>query len=516
MPSSNVRHPIVRQLEMINITKSFQGVVVNDNVNLELSSGCILGLLGENGAGKTTLMNILYGLYQPDAGSICINSQPVRIKSPTHAMNLGIGMVHQHFMLIGNHTVAENIALAYTETPFFFPQTEIRGKIKTLAESFNFEVDPDREIWQLSAGEQQRVEIIKAMINGTSVLILDEPTSVLTPQETRDLFRMLRRMKKKKHAVILISHKLEEILDICDEVLVLRKGRVAGRTNLDQVEKRDLARMMVGREVAFSVNRQPIAHKEIVLNVEKLKVFNDKGLTAVDGVSFQVFRNEIFGIAGVSGNGQKELIEAITGLRPVESGSLKINGVEITNLDPKTIFNHGVAHVPEERIKFGIAPGLCLYDNCILKQHHLAKFNKPPFLAYGRIKEHARDLVSKFQVKTPSLDIATGHLSGGNIQKLIIGREISEKPALLVASHPTHGLDVGATEYLRHQLLDIRQEGGSVLLVSEDLDEIMELCDRVAVMFQGNLMGIVDPDVSRKEDIGLMMAGTPAVSKEPG
>ena len=499
---------------MIAITKSFQDVLVNDRVDLRLESGRILGLLGENGAGKTTLMNILYGLYQPDSGSILINSRAVRIKSPTDAMKLGIGMVHQHFMLVENHTVAENIALAYARTPFLFPQRKVRERIKTLAESFNFDVDPDREIWQLSAGEQQRVEIIKAMINGAMVLILDEPTSVLTPRETRDLFRMLRRMRSRGHAVVLISHKLDEVLDICDDILVLRKGRVVGSARTSKVEKRELAKMMVGREVVFSLDREPMERRELVLDVDSLHVLNDKGLPAVEGVSFQVFKNEIFGIAGVSGNGQKELVEALTGLRPVEKGRLMINGCDITNLDPKTIFNHGVAHVPEERIKFGIAPGLCLYDNCILKQHHLDKFARPPFLAYGRIRQHARQMVSNFKVKAPSIEVVTGHLSGGNIQKLILGREISEKPSLLVAAHPTHGLDVGATEFLRRRLLEIRKQGGAVLLVSEDLDEILELCDRVAVMFKGRLMGIVSPDKSSRADIGLMMAGTEDGKKE--
>ena len=498
----------ITQLEMVGISKSFHGVPANDQINLSVQSGEILGLLGENGAGKTTLMNILYGLYQPDAGEIRINGKAVKIRTPLESIQLGIGMVHQHFMLIQNHSAAENIALGYKNTPFLFPQKKINDSILEFSKKFNFIIDPQKKVWQLSAGEQQRIEIIKALINGADLLILDEPTSVLTPQEIKDLFVILNQMKSEGHLIILISHKLDEIMDLCDRVTVISKGTVVGHAQTSEVDKKALARMMIGRDVIFNIEKEDIPREKEVLTVDHLSVTGDKGLTMVKDMSFSIYKNEIFGIAGVSGNGQRELVEAITGLRKSDSGSVHINGVDITNVSPRVVYDQGISHVPEERIKFGIAPGLYLYENSILKQHHLEKYTRHKFLTYKNIKEHARSLVKAFQVMTPSIQIETKNLSGGNIQKLILGREISESPPLLVASHPTYGLDVGATEYLRNQLLERRKEGGAVLLVSEDLEEIFELCDRIAVMFQGEFMGILDADDSRLCDIGMMMAGS--------
>jgi simple sugar transport system ATP-binding protein len=498
----------INSLEMVDISKSFQGVIANSDINIFIEEGEILGLLGENGAGKTTLMNILYGLYQPDSGAIRINGKNIIIKSPVDSRRYGIGMVHQHFMLIQNHSVAENIALGYEKSPQMFPQRKIKDSILSFSQKFNFNIDPSQKVWQLSAGEQQRVEIIKALINGADLLILDEPTSVLTSQETQDLFQNLREMKTQGHLIILISHKLDEILEICDRVTVLQKGRIVGEARTADVDKKSLARMMIGRDIIFQIEKEPIERSDKVIKIENIVVKDDKDLEAVKGVSFDIYRNEIFGIAGVSGNGQRELVEAITGLRAVDSGKIAINDEDITNESVRCIYNSGIAHVPEERIKFGIAPGLCLYDNAILKQHHKQKYSNKLFLAYSKIKEHAQRLLSDFKVLAPSINVQTKNLSGGNIQKLILGREISEDPALLVASHPTYGLDVGATEYLRKQLLQRRKEGGAVLLVSEDLEEIFELCDRIAVMFQGEFMGILDSDDPRINDIGLMMAGS--------
>jgi simple sugar transport system ATP-binding protein len=501
---------------MIDIVKIFGDFTANDKINLTVHTGEVHALLGENGAGKTTLMNILYGIYQPDAGEIRINDRRVSIDSPKASIDHGIGMVHQHFMLIQNHTVIENIALGYSCSPVLFPQKKIRQRIVSFSEKFNFNIDPDKKVWQLSAGEQQRVEIIKALVNGAGLLILDEPTSVLTPQETRDFFEILDKMRNDGQMIILISHKLDEIKKLCDRVTVLRKGRVEGNALTEKLDKRILARMMIGRDVVFSFSREKMPREKKVLDVEDITVDGDKGYPVVKGISFQIYRNEIFGIAGVSGNGQRELVEAITGLRQVKHGRIRINDIDITNQSPRKIHNNGVSHVPEERIRFGIAPNLFLYENAILKKHHQKKFSRRAFLAYGRIKSHTQQLIKQFQVATPSINVQTKNLSGGNIQKLILGREISDNPDLLVASHPTYGLDVGATEYLRNQLLKRRADGGAVLLVSEDLDEIFELCDRIAVVFQGRFMGILEAEDPRIADIGLMMAGTKALKTGDG
>ncbi|MCP4022974.1 MAG: ABC transporter ATP-binding protein, partial [Desulfobacteraceae bacterium] len=423
-------------------------------------------------------------------------------------------MVHQHFMLVQNHSVIENVALGYKDTPFFFPKIKILEKVVEFSKKFNFHIDPYKKIWQLSAGEQQRVEIIKAILNGADLLILDEPTSVLTPQETKELISILRKMKAKGHMIIFISHKLDEIMDICDRVTVLRKGRIVGNIATKETDKKSLARMMVGRDVIFSIDKEKLVKGKKVLEADRLKILGDKGHLSVKGISFELFKNEILGIAGVAGNGQRELAEGITGIRSVVSGKVSINGKDITNKSPRKIYDNGVAHVPEERIRFGIAPGLFLYDNAILKQHHLKKFSKRYFLKYNQVKNHAKQLIKDFKVSTHSIDNQIRNLSGGNIQKLILGREISEQPQLLVASHPTYGLDVGATEFLRKHLLRLRKQGSAVLLFSEDLEEIFELCDRVAVMFDGEFMAVLDSDDKRFCDIGLMMAGSKRIYKD--
>ncbi|MDA3788573.1 MAG: ABC transporter ATP-binding protein [Desulfobacula sp.] len=502
----------MQRLEMKAISKSFHGIHANQDINLFVESGEILGLLGENGAGKTTLMNILYGLYQPDSGHIKINDKTIHINNPVESINHGIGMVHQHFMLVQNHSVIENIALGYKDTPFFFPKIKINDKVEQFSKQFDFNIDITKKIWQLSAGEQQRVEIIKALLNGADLLILDEPTSVLTPLEIKELISILREMKAKGHMIIFISHKLDEIMEICDRVLVLQKGRIVGDADTKDTDKKSLARMMVGRDVVFNINREKLTKGKKILSVENINVIGDKGLLAVKNISFELFKNEIFGIAGVSGNGQRELAEAITGIRPIFSGKVKMNGRDITNKSPRHIYDNGVSHVPEERIRFGIAPGLFLYDNAILKQHHLKKFSQRYFLKYDQVKNHTKTIVNKFKVSTHSINNQTRDLSGGNIQKLILGREISEQPQLLVASHPTYGLDVGATEFLRKHLLELRKQGSAVLLFSEDLEEIFELCDRIAVIFNGEIMAILDSDDKRFSDIGLMMAGSKRIN----
>lgn len=501
-------------IEMRGISKSFNGAYANQDVDFSVKPGEIVGLLGENGAGKTTLMNVLYGLYRPDAGTILLGGRELRLDSPRDAMRAGIGMVHQHFMLVQNHTVAENVALGYEKAPFFFPARAMAKKIDDFGRHFGLQVDPSAPVWQLSAGEQQRVEIVKSLMYGAELLILDEPTSVLTPIESKELFATLKAMAAQGKAVVIISHKLEEIVSVCTRVVILRKGRVVGQADPAAATREELARMMVGRDVVLSMERAPLPRGEKVLEVRDLRVAGDRGTEQVRGVSFRLYRNEIFGIAGVSGNGQRELVEAITGLRKPKEGSVLLEGRETAGESAKVMSRLGVAHVPEERIKFGIVPNLLIYENSVLKSHHAKPFSDVVFLNYDVIRDHAEDIVEGFNVAAPSIDSPMRNLSGGNIQKLIIGREISAGPALLVASHPTYGLDVGATEYIRRKLLERRDAGGAVLLVSEDLEEIYAICDRVAVMYRGRFMGVVEPSGTPVEDVGLMMAGGKQIPQE--
>ncbi len=495
--------PIV---EMRGIVKTFPGVVANDHINFEVRAGEIHALLGENGAGKTTLMNILYGIYQPNEGEIYIRGKRVEIRSPRDAMHLGIGMVHQHFMLIEKHTVVENIALGFA-TKFLFPTKEISRKIREFSEKYGLTVDPNAYIWQLSAGEQQRVEIIKALYRGADILILDEPTSVLTPKEIDELFSILKRMKEEGKAIIFITHKLDEVFAISDRVTVLRRGKVIGKLKTAETNKKELARLMVGREVLFRLEREAVKKGKTVLEVIDLYALNDKGLPALKGVSFTIAEGEILGLAGVAGNGQKELVEVLTGLRKAEKGKVLIRGVDVTNASPRRIAELGVAHIPEERLKHGLVPNMSVAENLILKQYYKQPYCDKFFIDRKKVLENANKLIEEFNIMTPSPITPAKLLSGGNIQRLILARELAGSPDVIIAAHPTYGLDVGATEYIRKILLRERKRGSAILLVSEDLEEIMALSDRIAVMFEGEIMGILPAEKASLEDIGLMMAG---------
>lgn len=505
-------------LALQNITKTFPGVVANDRVTLEVRAGEVHALLGENGAGKTTLMNILYGIYQPDAGEILLRGRPVRIHSPRDAITRGIGMVPQHFLLVRRHTVAENIALGLPGASAFFPARRLEHRIVELGERYGLTVDPRARIWELSVSEQQRVEILKALLRGAEILVLDEPTSVLTPQESQGLFKVLRRMKDEGHAVIFITHKLDEVMDVADRVTVLRKGRVVDTLPIERADKRTLARMMVGREVEFRLPRAtrgpdgdaPVADgipERDALVVENLWAHNDRGLPAVRGISFTVRRGEILGVAGVAGNGQREQVEVLTGLRRAARGRVRVLGQDVTNYSARQVFEAGVAHIPEERVRMGIVPTMSVTENLVLKGYRYAPFSRGPLLNPQAISGFARQMIAEYEIAVPGPHTPARLLSGGNIQRLILARELSGRPGLIIAAHPTSGLDVSATEQIHTLLLRRREEGAGVLLVSEDLEEILTLSDRIAVIFGGEIMGIVSAAEANRETVGLMMTG---------
>ncbi len=495
-------------VRMEGITKRFPGVTANYKVDFELRAGEIHALLGENGAGKTTLMNILYGLYRPDEGRIFIEGREVRIRSPRDAARLGIGMVHQHFKLVPTLTVAENIVLSLEKTGFFMPVKKVRKAIEEAAGKYGLKIDPDARIWQLSVGERQRVEILKALMRDARVLILDEPTTVLTPGEKEELFKILRRLAGEGRGIVFITHKLDEVFRIADRVTVLRKGRVvAGGIPIGRTTPRELARLMVGREVDMRMEKKAKEPGDVVLEVRDLFALDDRGVMVVRGVSFEVRRGEVFGIAGVAGNGQKELVEAIIGLRKPERGRVIIDGRDVTGRPPSEVLDLGVAYIPEDRARYGIAPDLSVAENLILRAYRRPPFSRGLFLNMDYIRKWSEELVAEYGIVTPSIDTPAGSLSGGNIQRLILARELSMTPKLIIASHPTFGLDVAATEQVRALLLKHRDEGAGVLLISEDLDEIMELSDRIAVMKDGRITAIVRASEADVEEIGMLMSG---------
>ena len=502
---------------MHHITKRFPGVIANDSVSLTLRAGEVHALLGENGAGKTTLISILYGLYNPDEGEIRVRGEEVHFRSPKDAIRSGLGLIAQHFMLVKRHTVAENIALGLERTPFFFPLRKLKTQIGELGERYGLGVDPDAYINELSAGEQQRVEILKALVRGAKVLIMDEPTGVLTPQEAQNLFEVLARMKRAGHAVIFITHKLSEVLEIADRITVLRKGAVVGSLGREEADEKTLARLMVGREVA-SVRLERDAQREVagvVLEADTLTARSERGAAALKGVSFRVGRGEILGVAGVAGNGQSELIEVVTGHRTLERGQLTLAGQDVTALSARQRFERGVAHIPEDRSGVGVVPTLSVAENLALRHYRYAPFAQGPLLNPRAVADFATRSIGTYDIATPSQHTATRLLSGGNIQKLILARELSNlsersDAALIVASHPTYGLDVGAAAQVHRALLKERARGSGVLLVSEDLEELLGLADRIMVMFAGETMGTLSGEHAQREQLGLMMAGVNA------
>lgn len=504
-------------LEVRDITKRFPGVLANDHISFTLEPSEIHALLGENGAGKTTLMNVIYGLYTPDEGEIYVRGQPVTIEDPNDAIQLGIGMVHQHFMLVPTLTVAENIILGKETTRGPVLNRRLaRRRIMELSQQYGLAVDPDAYVRDISVGHQQRVEIIKALYRGADILILDEPTAVLTPQEAEDLFEVMRSLIEQGKSIIFITHKLKEVLEVSDRISVLRDGQLVGTTTPAEATQSSLAAMMVGRDVLLEVTKEPRTPDDVVLAVEDLNVLDDRGLVTVKGISLQVRAGEILGVAGVQGNGQTELVEAITGLREPESGSVRINGHETTFSSPRAITELGSAHIPEDRQRNGLVASYTVADNLVLNTYH-----KPPF-SHGIVRdneaiaEHAEKLVHKFDVRTPSIHALADTLSGGNKQKMIVAREFSRPISLLIAAQPTRGIDVGSIEFIHEQIVNMRDQGVAVLLVSAELDEIMSLSDRIAVVYDGRIIAEMPQEDATREELGLLMAGVKREERREG
>ncbi|MCL4424261.1 MAG: ABC transporter ATP-binding protein [Firmicutes bacterium] len=492
---------------MAGITKRFPGVLANDDVTIEVQAGEVLALLGENGAGKTTLMNVLYGLYQPDSGEIRINKKPVHITSPRQAIELGIGMVHQHFMLVPTLTVAENVALGLVTSAPVLDLKVVSKKITEISSSYGLAVNPEAYVWQLSVGEQQRVEIVKAIFLGASLLVLDEPTAVLTPQEAAELLNLLKRMAEQGRPIVFISHKLNEVMAVSQRVTVLRDGRVVASVKTEDTSAQELARLMVGREMTPRRREGEARPGRTVLELRNVQAANDKGSLALRGISLEVRASEVLGIAGVSGNGQRELAEAISGLRKVTDGQVFIGEREVTNRTPDKMIASGLGYIPEDRLHVGTISSFAVWENLVLKDHHRRPYARSIFLQNGPIRSATASLVGSYGVKTPTLDTPTGRLSGGNIQRLILAREISRSPSVLLAAYPSRGLDVGATEYVHTKLLEARKTGTGVLLISEDLEEILNLSDRVAVLYEGKIMKTLPVSEANERILGLLMAG---------
>jgi general nucleoside transport system ATP-binding protein len=496
-------------VRMTGIVKRFPGIVANDGVEFEARVGEVHALLGENGAGKSTLSNILTGLYRPDEGHIHLQGVETHFASPRAALDAGIGMVHQHFRLVSSFSVAENIVLGDDTTSFMVDAKSIEARVEELSGRYGLAVDPRAKVWQLSVGEQQRVEILKVLYRGAKVLILDEPTAVLTPQEADVLFSTLRAMVAEGRTVIFISHKLDEVMAVSDRVTVLRGGKTVGTVNTKDSSTRDLARLMVGREVVFHrVQRAVTADaSSVVLSLDSVSALDDRGNTALNDVSLTVGRGEIVGVAGVSGNGQRELAEVIAGMRASSAGAISVNGETVQTGRVRKSIGAGIAHVPEDRLHTGLAPSHSVQDNLVLKSYRSSPISKLTVLVQKMIRSNAEQLVEKYDVKTPSTETPVRLLSGGNVQKVLLAREFSTDPRVLVAASPTRGLDVGAIESVRTRLVEAADRGVGVLLISEDLEEILSLADRVLVMYEGRIVGNVPAQSANREMLGLLMGG---------
>lgn len=496
-------------LNLQGITKSFLGVIANDNITFKVDTSSIHGLLGENGAGKTVLMSTLYGLYKPEKGKILINGKEVQINSPSDAMKLGIGMVHQHFMLVPSLTVVENIVLGNeaTRNGLFLDEEKMFKEVSDFCSKYRLDVDLDAPIYTLPVGVQQRVEILKALYRGAEILILDEPTSVLTPVEVEELFTAMRALKKEGKTVIFISHKLKEVLAICDKITVLKRGKVVGTVQASQTNEQDLANMMVGRKIINEFSKKPIDDKNKILIIKNLKAYNDRGILALNGINFDVYSHEILGIAGVEGNGQTELVESLTGIREINEGRIELCGKDITTASPDERIKLGIAHIPEDRHKRGMIEDFTVLENIILGSQREKFANQRIALNFDKAFNYCNSLIEDYSIQTPNQDTPIRSLSGGNQQRVVVAREFSRQPILVIAAQPTRGLDVGASEYVRKKLIEMRGNGSAILLISADLDEIWGLSDRIAVIYEGKIVAIKPVDETTESEVGLLMAG---------
>jgi simple sugar transport system ATP-binding protein len=496
---------------MRHITKKFPLVLANDEVNFTVQRGEIHALVGENGAGKSTLVNILYGLLRPDRGTILINGQDVQLSDPGDAIELGIGMVHQHFMLIPPFTVAENVVLGREPSiGGIVDKSRANRIVRELSEQYGLKVDPTAKVETLSVGIEQRIEIIKVLYRGAEILILDEPTAVLTPQEVDELFEIMRSLKDQGKTIIFITHKLQEVMAISDTVTVMRRGKVVGTVPIKDTSRQEIANMMVGRHVLFRVQRTQADPGQVVLAVNNLNALDNKNLPALQGISFSVREGEILGIAGVEGNGQTELVEVLTGLRRLQSGQVELNGQVITNFAPRMIRERGTGHIPEDRQRRGLVLDFSVAQNMVLGIHYQSPYVRHMLLDvinFNPIKEKAQRLLQEFDIRPPDQENPAGNLSGGNQQKVIVAREFDQNPKLLIAAQPTRGIDVGSIEFIHQRLLQARDAGKAVLLVSADLEEILSISDRIAVMYEGQIVGIMDPVEATEARLGLMMTG---------